>query len=202
MGSPLDSPTPCPDSQGRGQRGREPPAQSRPSVHIGKRAPGSGLCRGGRGAQGGRSGERWQAQGPLCSLEEGSPGDGDGGESLAEEAALRKSSECPGVAWPAALPHLTTPCPAPSPSLQLSPQTQTLQLVPTPGPLHGSSLFSVLAQLFLLGPWGAAHLASFYGKVSLGRCLISPRALELACLDLSPAPPAVRLCASLSLLVR
>lgn len=58
--------------------------------------------------------------------------------------------------------------------------------MPTSGPLHSKSLLSALAQLLLLGPWGAALLATFYEKVSLWVCFISSRALELACLVLNP----------------
>lgn len=104
------------------------------------------------------------------------------------------------MAWTVALLPLTTPCSALSPLLQLPPQTQAHHLVPTSGPLYSNSLLSALAQLFPLGPWGAAVLATFYEKVSLGVCFMSPRALELACLDLNPSSTSYEtLCLSFSI---
>lgn len=92
------------------------------------------------------------------------------------------------TAWPGLLPGCTS---SPLPRAQLlTPAVsskQALHLVPTSGPLHSSSLFPALAQLLLLGTWGTAHQATCHRKISLGVGLISPKALELAYLDLNPS---------------
>lgn len=110
VGSPLDSATPCPDSQCCGERADplQPCVLHKTflSARICKRAP---CCapRCGRRAGGG-GGDGWQAQGSLCSLGRGKPC--DGGESLA-----KRSSKCHSVAWPPAPPHLTAPALRPAP---------------------------------------------------------------------------------------
>lgn len=92
------------------------------------------------------------------------------------------------TAWPGLLPRRTSP---PLPCAQLLTPTISPKAGTSPGPYLRAFAqqlpFYALAQLLLLGTWGTALLDTSYRKISLGVCLISPRALELACLDLNPS---------------
>lgn len=92
------------------------------------------------------------------------------------------------------LPFRKAPSATARPGLLPCTQLLTPAISSKAGTLPGPYLRAFAQQLpflcagtapLLLGTWGIAHQATFYRKISLG--VISPKALELACLDLNPS---------------